>query len=208
MSTGPDGVDSGYVLRGDPTRLAAQHRFARTTAIVMAVTTGWIVVCGVVAALTVTAPLWVGFAVCALVFGGIGALMIDAARRTAPPATGPAVLAALDPDGRLHLADGSSLSLAEVTGIEHQWQGPTGRPASPGARVAERLVREVETGRPELARSSLVITFHRGPAPAVPLRIGPVALPADVQAFVAALAGAADARGIARWWAPPSGGAG
>lgn len=49
MSTGP----GGYVLRGDPTRLASQYRFARAAAVVSFVITGWIVVCGVVAGLTV-----------------------------------------------------------------------------------------------------------------------------------------------------------
>lgn len=199
MSTHPD---SGYQLRADPTRLAAQHRFARTAAILLLATTGWVAVCGVVAAWTVEPPLWVGFAVCGLVLGGIGLLMVGAMRRTALPATGSLVLASLSPDGVVHLADGTRVALSEVTGIEQRWSVPAGQPGSPGARLGERLVRGVEVRRPELARRAQLIVFHRGPRPSVTLQIGPVALPGDVDGFLAELASAAGSHGIAQWSAP------
>lgn len=200
MSTGP----GGYVLRGDPTRLASQYRFARAAAVVSFVITGWIVVSGVVAGLTVGPLVWIGFAVCAVLVGGLGALMVGAMRRSTPDAAGQLVLATLRPDGVLELADGTVLSLTEVTGIERQVLGPLGRPASPGARLGEQLVRSVEGRRPELSRSSLLITFHRGSLAPVTLQIGPVALPSDVDGFLAALAAAAGRRGIDVWSAPPS----
>lgn len=201
MSTHPPG---GYQLRGDPNRLAGQHRFARTAAIVMFVTTGWIVVCGVVAAWTVKPPLWIGFALCALVLGGIGVVMVAAMRRSAPPTTGPVVLASLSPDDLVQLADGTTVALSEVTGIEQLWSAPAGRPGSPGARLGERLARSVEARRPELARRAQLIIFHRGPRPAVTLQIGPVALPGDVDGFLAELASAAGRHGIALWSSPTS----
>jgi hypothetical protein len=198
VSTGP----GGYVLRGDPSRLASQYRFARAAAVVSFVITGWIVVSGVVAGMAVGHLAWVGFAVCAVVFGGLGALMVGAMRRSTPGAAGRLVLAALGPDGVLELADGTVLSLAEVTGIERRVLAPIGRPASPGARLGERLVRNVEGRRPELSRSSLLITFHRGSLAPVTLPIGPVALPGDVDGFLAELAAAAGRRGIDLWSAP------
>ena len=60
----------GYQLRADPVRLATQHRFARTAAVVLLASTGWIAVCAVVAAWAVEPPLWIGFTVCALLLGG------------------------------------------------------------------------------------------------------------------------------------------
>ena len=199
-----NGLVGDHVLRGDPTRLASQHRFARTTSIVLFVLTGWIVVSGVVIGLTVGRLLWIGFAVSAAVVGAIGVLMLGAVRRSTPDGTGSLVLATLHPDGVLDLADGTRLSLTEVTGIERRVQGPIGRPASPGARLGERLVRSVEGRRPELSSSSLLLTFHRGRRPPVLMQIGPVALPGDVDEFLAALAAAAGRRGIPLWSAPTS----
>ena len=199
MSLGPDG---GYVLRGDPARLVSQHRFARTVSMVLFVITGCIVVSGVVVGLMVDRLLWIGFAFCAVVFGGIAALMFAAMRRSTPGPAGVLVLATLSPDGVLELADGTTLPLTEVTGIEGRVLGPIGRPASPGARLGDRLVRQVETCRPELSRSSLLVTFHRGPRPPVTLQIGPVALPGDVDGFLTELAAAAGRRGIAVWSVP------
>ncbi len=159
MSTGP----GGYVLRGDPSRLASQYRFARAAAVVSFVITGWIVVSGVVAGMAVGHLAWVGFAVCAVVFGGLGALMVGAMRRSTPDAGKVSWCSPGPPAGRGgDLADGTVLSLAEVTGIERRVLAPIGRPASPGARLGERLVRSVEGRRPELSRSSLLLTFHRG----------------------------------------------
>lgn len=200
VSTDPTG---SHLLRADPVRLAAQHRFARTVAVVLLATTAWIVVGAVVAALAVEPPLWIGFAACALVLGGLGVLMLGAVRRTRPPSDGSPALARLSPDDVVHLADGTTVALAEVTGIEQRWSVPAGRPGSPGARLGERLVRGVEVRRPELARRAQLIVFHRDPRPSVILQIGPVALPGDVDAFLAELAAAAGRHGIARWTPPP-----
>lgn len=197
VSTHPGG---GYQLRADPVRLATQHRFARTAAVVLLATTGWIAVCAVVAAWAVEPPLWIGFTVCALVLGGVGLLMVGAVRRTSPPASGSLTLASLSPDGVVQLADGTRVALSEVTTVELRRSGPAGRPGSPGARVGERLVRSVEVRRPELARGALLVVFHRAPGSPVTLSIGPVARPDDVDGFLAALASAAGRHKIS--WAP------